>query len=162
VGSIATHRQVASDVARAAAMRALRDAGDPLPAAGVCISPWMDLGQSGATLDSNAESDPVMARALLDMMAEAYLNGADAGDPLASPLNADLDGLLPLLIQVGAAEALLDDSRRFAKRAEAAGVEVVLEAREDMFHDWHCYAVMLPEGREAIARIGAFLKERAA
>ena len=49
-----------------------------------------------------------------------------------------------------------DTKKRFSQ------VLAVLEAWEDMFHDWHCYAVLLPEGREAIARIGAFLKERAA
>jgi acetyl esterase/lipase len=88
-----------------------------------------------------------------------YLSGEDPKHPLASPLYADLDGLPPLMIHVGTAEVLLDDSRRLADRAKAVGVDVTLHVYEDLFHVWHYYAQMLPEADEAIAELGAFFRD---
>lgn len=141
-----------------AALLALRDAGDPLPAAGVCLSPWLDLTLSGESMTAKAGEDPLVTREGLAQMAALYLKGADPRTPLASPLFADLEGLPPLLVQVGTAETLLDDSTRFAERARAAGVDVELEPWEEMIHVWHSFATMIPEGKQAIARIGEYLR----
>jgi len=141
-----------------ATLLALRDAGAALPAAGVCLSPWFDLTLSGASMESKASVDPIVQRDPLQRMATAYLGGADAKTPLASPLFADLAGLPPLLVQVGTAETLLDDSTRLAERARAAGVAVSLDVWDDMVHVWHAFAFLLPEARQAIERIGAFLE----
>jgi acetyl esterase/lipase len=138
----------------------LRDAGDPLPAAGVCISPWLDLTQSGESFERRADQDPMVTREMLDLMSAAYLGGADARHGLASPLFANLEGLPPLLIHVGTAEVLLDDSTRFAERARAAGVDVELEIWEDMIHVFHAFSLLVPEAREANAKIGAYLRAR--
>ena len=81
-------------------------------------------------------------------------------DPLVSPAFGDPAGLPPLLIQAGAAETLLDDSLRFAKKAKDAGVDVELEVWPDMIHVWHVFASFLGEGRQAIERIASFSKEQ--
>jgi monoterpene epsilon-lactone hydrolase len=141
-----------------ATLVALRDAEGPLPAAGVCISPWTDMECAGV-IERAATDGMIQPEGILGM-AKAYLGGADARTPLASPIYADLKGLPPLLIQVGGAEELLDDSTRLAERAKAAGVDVTLESWEDMFHVWHSYAGMLPEGQQAIERIGEFVREK--
>lgn len=143
-----------------AALVALRDAGDPLPAGGVCISPWTDLTLSSETMRSKAEVDPLVTRRILEMGAEAYLAGAPATTPTASPLFADLRGLPPLLVQVGSEEMLLDDARGLAERARASGVEATLEVWDAMFHVWHAFAMLLPEGQAAIERIGAWVGAR--
>ncbi len=144
----------------AAALLALRDADTPLPAAGDCLSPWFDLTMSGASMQGKAAADPIVQREPLQRMANAYLGAADARTPLASPLFADLRGLPPLLVHVGTAEILLDDSTRFAERAHAAGVDVTLDIWDDMVHVWHAFAFLLPEARQAIERIGDFLRQR--
>jgi acetyl esterase/lipase len=146
----------------AATLLALRDADLPLPAAAALLSPWLDLTQSGESMDSRAAVDPMVQRASLQRMADAYLNGADGTTALASPLFADLRHLPPLLIHVGTAETLLDDSRRFAARATAAGVDATLEVWDDMVHVWHAFAAVLPEARDANARIGEFLRHHLA
>jgi monoterpene epsilon-lactone hydrolase len=87
------------------------------------------------------------------------VGAADPREPLASPIYADLSGLPPMLIQVGENEVLLDDATRLAERAETAGVNVTLEVWPDMFHVWHFFAEMLPEGKQAIARIGEWVRE---
>ncbi len=136
----------------------LKDLGDPLPAAAVPMSAWTDLTQSGQSFIANDSSDPSLSKTYLDAMAAYYLNGADPRTPLASPLYGELGDLPPLLIQVGSAEVLLDDSRLFAERAKAAGTEVTYEPWQDMIHGWHGFANVLPEAREAIDSIGRFFK----
>jgi len=144
-----------------AALVALRDAGEPLPAAGVCISPWVDMEGLGESMTSRAEVDPMIQREMMLQSAKAYLAGADPRSPLAAPIYADLKGLPPLLVHVGTSETLLDDSTRLAERARAAGVDVTLEAWDQMIHVWHFFAAMLPEGQQAIDRIGEYIRERA-
>ena len=144
-----------------ATLVALRDAGDSLPAAAVCLSPWVDMEGIGESMTTKAEADPMVNREDLIEGAQAYLGGADPRTPLAAPLYADLKGLPPLLIHVGTAETLLDDSTRLAERAKAAGVDVTLEPWEDMIHVWQFLASMLAEGQQAIDRIGGFIREHA-
>lgn len=143
----------------AATLVALRDAGESLPAAGVCISPWVDMEGIGESMTKKAEIDPMVQREGIVEMAKAYLGDADPRTPLAAPIYADLKGLPPLLIQVGTSETLLDDAKRLAERAKSAGVEVVLEPWEEMIHVWHIFAAMLPEGQQAIDRIGEFIRK---
>ena len=90
--------------------------------------------------------------------AKLYLDNGDRRRPLVSPLYADLAGLPPLLIQVGESEVLLDDSQRLTERAKRCGVEVSLEVWPEMIHVWQLFAAILPEARQAIERIGAFIR----
>ena len=143
-----------------ATLVALRDLGEPLPRTAICMSPWTDLTLSGASLQANRDADPMVSAATLALMADAYLGDVDRRSPTASPLFADLAGLPPLLVQVGSGELLLDDATRFAERAEAAGVDVTLEIWDDVFHVWHSFADLLPEARDAIARIGTYVDQR--
>lgn len=144
----------------AATLLALRDRGLPMPCAGVCISPWSDLNCSNASYQTRAAADPMITDADITLMAATYLAGADAKQPLASPNRADLRGLPPLLIQVGRDEMLLDDAVVLHEAARSAGVESTLEIWDDMIHVWHAFHPMLPEGKQGIARIGEYLRER--
>jgi len=138
----------------------LRDEGSSLPGAVVALSPWTDLALTGASLIANADADPVITAALLPTFANRYLAGADPRHPYASPLYGNALGLPPVLIHVGSDEILRDDSVRMAERLREAGCEVEIEVWDRMVHTWHLYARILPEGRNAIARIGAFLDSR--
>jgi len=144
-----------------ATLVALRDAGESLPRAGICLSPWVDLECLGESMVTKAEIDPVLTRDSTLMWAKAYLVDTDPRTPLASPLYADLTGLPLLLIQVGTAEVLFDDATRLADRARAASVDVILEPWDDMIHMWHSLAAILPEGQQAIDRIGEFIRQHA-
>ncbi|HKW24732.1 MAG TPA: alpha/beta hydrolase [Terriglobales bacterium] len=135
----------------------LRDRGEPLPSSAVCISPWVDLEMTGESIGSRAALDPLLTREGLQQFADWYLGGQDARNPLVSPLHADLQGLPPLLIQVGTSEILLDDALRLAERARVAGVNVTLSKYEDMPHVWHVFASFLPEARQADREIGEFV-----
>ena len=142
-----------------ATLVALRERGLPLPAAGVSISPWVDLTCSARSYATNAGVDPIVRPAMVAEMACAYLGGADPRTPLASPLFADLSGLPPLLIHVGRDEVLLDDATGLAERAKAAGVAARLEIVPRMVHVWHWFLPMLDEAQTAVDEIGAFVRQ---
>lgn len=139
----------------------LRAAGDALPGCAWLISPWTDLTMSGATLDTKAAVDPLINKAYLEELADAYAPSADRRDPLVSPLFADLLGFPPLLIQVGSAETLLADATRFAAAAGAADVDVTLEIWPHMIHAWPLWNAKLDAGRRALVSAGEFIRARA-
>ncbi len=139
---------------------ALRDAGEPLPAAGVALSPWVDLENSGASFQRNAPYDFV-TREACDIAAAAYLAGADAKAADSSPLFAELGGLPPLLVHAGGAETLVDQIQAFCQRARAADVDVTLSVYDDMVHVWHMLFSFLPDANTALAEIGTFARARA-
>ena len=143
-----------------ALLTALRDASDRLPAAAICISAWVDMTMSGASVDDRAPLDPLVSRALLDNMAGAYLMGQNPRTLTASPLLADLSGLPPMLILVGTSETLLDDSIRLADRARDAGTDVTLRVADEMYHVWPIMSSFLPEAREAVEEISRFVQSR--
>ena len=137
---------------------ALRDQKLPLPAAGVALSPYADLTLSGESIRSQAELDPVMHPRCLPQFVALYLDGADPRDPLASPVFGDYTGIPPLLIQVGEHEVIRDDSVSTAAKAQAAGCRVTLEVWPGMFHVFQSHEPLLPEGRQAIEHIAAFMR----
>jgi acetyl esterase/lipase len=148
-------------------MVAARDAGDRLPACLYLLSPWTDLTLSGETHQTKRSVDPLIPRGgieghlqLMEDMIDGYRGGADAGHPGISPLFADLTGLPPILVQVGADETLLSDSTMLADRAEAVGVEVDLDVVDGMWHVWQILAPMLPESRTALDRASTFIQNR--
>ena len=143
-----------------ATLLSIRDDGDPLPAAGVCISPWVDMEGTGDSMKSKAGVDPMVSKEGLIDMAQNFLGDGDRRDPLAAPLYADLTGLPPLLIIVGTAEVLLDDAIRLHEKAESVGVDSTLEIWDDMVHIWPWFAPFLPEGQQAMEQMGDFIKER--
>src|SRR5499426_150991 len=141
-----------------ATLLVLRDRGLPRPAAAVCISPWVDLTNSGESYVTKADVDPIVTRDGIEGMTQAYVGGGDRKAPLISPLYADLRDLPPLLVQVGSDEVLLDDARGLGQRAKAAGVDVTVEEWPSMVHVWHWFLPMLDEAQRAIDVIGRFVR----
>ncbi len=139
---------------------ALRERRQPIPAAAVVLSPWTDLSASGESWQENAELDYLIHGAKLKEAARIYLKDADPQAPLASPAHANLEGLPPLLIQVGSEEVLLSDSINLAENAHLSGVDVTLDIWEGMQHVWQFAASFVPEGRQAIGKIGEFILEK--
>ncbi len=135
-----------------------RDAGDALPKAAVTISAWTDLAATGASLQTRAEADPMISADGLAGMATMYAGDSGLDHPLVSPLYADLAGLPPLLMQVGDAEVLLDDTTRVAEKVAAAGGDVTTEIEPEAFHVYQYVGPTMPEAAAAIERIGAFVR----
>jgi acetyl esterase/lipase len=140
---------------------ALRDAGDPLPAAAVVLSPLTDLALTGPSMKSNLASDPLLSPGFFKMNLENLRGIPDLREPSVSPLYADMSGFPPLLIHVSGDELLLDDSVRVAERARAAGANVTLRVFPGLWHVFHGMA-NLPESRTAVKEIGEFVRERLA
>jgi acetyl esterase/lipase len=134
----------------------LRDAGKPLPAGAVCISPWTDLATTGASIQNKAKVDLILDPDSLEKYAKYYAGEHELTSPLISPLYADPKGLPPLLIQVGTDEILLDDATRFTKNAQESGVDVTLEIWDQMFHVFQMIS-FLPETKKAVGNIAEFV-----
>lgn len=132
------------------------------PAAAILLSPWTDLTQSAETFVTNADSDPSISKVYLDRMAGLYLNGSDPKAPLASPTFSSLEGLPPILLQVGKLETLYGDAQAYANKAQMAGANIAFESYDDVPHGWHNSDHVIPDIPEtsaAIERIGNFFKQ---
>lgn len=139
---------------------ALRDRGIHLPAGLVCIAPWVDLTCSGNSMATCARRERVLSPAGLAIDARLYAGAQALDSPLVSPLFADLSGLPPMLIQVGADEVLLDDATRLVDSARSSGVTVNLEVWQRLWHVWHLYAGLMPEAEAAMRAIADFVREQ--
>lgn len=143
------------------ALLALREQGNPLPAAAALMSAWTDLASTGASYVTRAAADPIHQHAMMEPMARHYLGDAvDLRDPAASPYYAELHGLPPLLLQVGGREISVDDSLNFAAKARAAGVAAQVEVWDGMIHVFQQFTTELPQARQAIESIGRFFNSR--
>jgi len=136
----------------------VRDQGLPLPPAGVCMSPFVDLLFGGESVKKNIDND-WLTPAILDAIRTVYLAGHDPADPLASPVYARLHGLPRLYIQAGTHELLLSDIASFVDKARWAGVPVQFEIWEGMFHCWQAFYRQVPEGVRAIDLAGTFIHD---
>jgi len=143
-----------------ATLLALRDAGDPLPAAAVLLSPFLDATGSGASMKTRAEQDPWFHAKDVPVVADFYCEEHQRRFPLVSPVFANIEDLPPMLIQVGDDEILLSDSERMADECDAAGIEVELEVWPEMWHVFQMFVGKMPEARQAIDKIGAYIQAR--
>ena len=143
-----------------ALLLALRDAGEPLPAAGIALSPWTDLNLPTAALRRVAREESLLLEALqMHTWGGLYAHKTPLSHPLLSPAQAELHGLPPLLVQISTAEVLYDDVLRFANKARAAGVPVTVQAFEGLVHWWHLFWRVVPEARQALDQVATFLTE---
>jgi acetyl esterase/lipase len=141
-----------------ATLLASREAGLPMPSCAFLLSPFADLTLSGETLVERESLDPILSPAGLRVHAPEYVGGADAADPLISPIFGDLRGLPPLLIQVGSHEILLSDALRLAERAALSDVAVTLDVTPGVPHVFQGFAGFLDEAGAALDRATDFVK----
>ena len=137
----------------------IKDNNISQPLGAVALSPWTDLFQTGKTMVTNEKIDPIISKQYLDRFAKLYFPESQNMSYLASPIMGDLSGLPNMLIQVGSAETMLDDSKRFYEKAKKENVDVKLEIWEDMFHGWHSNAHILKDADDAIKSICKFCRD---
>jgi acetyl esterase/lipase len=137
----------------------LNELGMQQPACALLFSPWADMTATADSYSRNARRDPVLNREIMQFLAEQYLGKHSRETPHASPVFAELSGIAPLNIFVGATEALLDDALALARAAGLADVSVRLEIWPKLFHFWATYYQVLAQGREVVARAGRLLRE---
>lgn len=136
----------------------LRDLGEPAPAGIIAFSPWLDMENSGESIEANSETDRLVNRGTVENMAATYLAGASPTDPLANPLKADLAGLPPVYVNAGSSEALLSDTTRFAKAAKASGVDVTVSIVDGMQHVFPVLAGRAPIVDDEIASVALWYR----
>lgn len=138
-------------------LQQIRAEGLPMPAAAFVISPWTDMACMGGSLQDNDSRDPMFSGRGIRALARYLTRGHDARDPLLSPLYADFNGFPPLLVHACSTEVLRDDSRRLVQHVRAAGVSVEYKEWHQLPHVFHIFAGLIPEGRQALDRIGHWI-----
>jgi epsilon-lactone hydrolase len=141
-----------------AGLTCLRDAGDPLPAGLIAMCPMVDQKNSGDSFQTRAAVDPY------HLIPKYYMNqyvlaGQDPGNPLLSPLYADLHGLPPILIHAADRDVFLSDATRLAEKARQSGVTVTLKIWDSMWHVFQMSAELLPEGQASLNEIITYLQQ---
>lgn len=136
----------------------LRDTKRPLPRLAVGVSPWTDVGNSGESIDKNERFD-ILDRSMIEPGASWLIGEDSLQNPQISPIHADLRGLPPIYLQAGGREIFIDMIRTFYERAQAQGVDIVLEVWESMNHVFQAYGDQLPEAREAMQRIATIVHQ---
>jgi acetyl esterase/lipase len=138
---------------------ALKDIGEPLPGAVICLSPWTDLAATGESNRKNAKLDPIFGSGAGVIKAELYAGSESLYHPFVSPLYGEYDNFPPLLIHVGTEEVILDDSLRVAEKAAEAGAHVTLKIWKGMWHVFTAMDRMLPEARQSLKEIADFIND---
>lgn len=132
----------------------------------VAFSPSTDLTLSAPSNRANISTDALLGPAFggLSKIPRPVLWWATLAafrisptSPVASPLLGNLSNLPPTLIQASDTEMLLDNARRYAAKAKAAGSPVTLHIWPGMVHVWQIFTPMLPEAEEAFADIESFI-----
>ena len=143
-----------------ATVLSLRDSGELLPAAMVCMSPWTDLTLKGKSHITNAKTESILRPDVLSEWASSYIGAEKSNHLLISPIYADFHGFPPLLIQVGSDEVLLDDSLTLAEKAKADGVDVTLKVWDELWHVWQALGDLIPESKKAFEEMGQFVSDQ--
>ena len=144
-----------------ASMLKAKEAGLPMPAGLVMLSPFVDLTLSGWSNEALADRDFLAEPDTLGEMSALYVGEAERTHPHISPIFADLSGLPDMLIHVGAEEALLSDSTRLAEKAGAAGVSVELKVWPDLPHVFQLYCKFLEAAHTSLDEISSWIASRA-
>ena len=143
-----------------ATVLALKEKSGSLPAAVVCLSPWVDLALTGQSHSTKAKAEAILKKDVLHEWALCYTDESNLTNPLVSPIYGDFHGFPPMLIQVGSEEILLDDSILLAEKAKSAGVDVTLKVWDGMWHVWQALGDLLPENKKTFEEIGQFVRKQ--
>ncbi|MCE9645472.1 MAG: alpha/beta hydrolase [Chloroflexi bacterium] len=143
-----------------ATVLSLRDSGEPLPAAVVCMSPWADLTLKGKSHITNEKAESILRSDVLNEWASSYIDAKESDHPLISPIYADFRSFPPLLIQVGSGEVLLDDSLTLAEKTKADGVDVTLKIWDELWHAWQALGDLIPESKKAFEEMSQFVNDK--
>jgi acetyl esterase/lipase len=137
----------------------LRDDGVALPGAVIAFSPWLDMEHVGKTLQTNAATDALVSKAVLEAMSGMFLGEQGSRtNPLANPLKANYTGFPRLYLTAGSLETLLDNATDLAGIAKAAGVDVTLSVVDGMQHVFPFLAGRAVEADDEMRRIAKWFK----
>jgi monoterpene epsilon-lactone hydrolase len=159
-GDIVTAGDSAGGNLAIATVLKLRQDGVALPGAVIAFSPWLDMEHVGRTLQTNAATDALVGKAILEAMSGMFLGEKGSRtDPLANPLKADYRGGVPrLYVNAGEVETLLDNAQDLARMAKAAGVSVTLSVVGSMQHVFPILAGRAAEADDELRRIAKWFK----
>jgi acetyl esterase/lipase len=126
-----------------------------MPGRCLFFTPYVDI--SGAAPDLlPAEPANCATRAGAAFGIAQYLHGHPVSDPVLTPLDSDLAGLPPMLIQAAAGDEGLPDAQRLAEHARTCGVDARIEVYPTAAQSFQLYWSFLPQAADALRQVGTF------
>lgn len=140
---------------------ALRDENLPMPASIAGMSPLLDLSVERKAASPHSEKCDLFTvracRALQHLVAHVDDLHETQGERVC-PIDADLHGLPPVLIQMGSREILRPDAEVMTDRLAAAGVPTQLQIWTGQVHVFQAAASWVPEAAAAMRELGRFVR----
>ena len=137
----------------------LRDRGEPLPAA-AALHLRLVRSRRHAPLDAGRVRGGDWGE--LDGLLRAagrYAGALPLDDPRVSPLYANLAGLPPLFVQVGAPEMVRDENLELAAKVRAAGGQADVNLVDHHPHSPILFAAWSPPARQATERLATWIRQ---
>ena len=143
----------------AAATLLARDRGAPAIALQLLVVPVMDMRYGSRSHEEFADGYG-MTKADMEWYARHYLRtDADADDPRASVLRADLRGMPKAFVVTAECDPLRDDGEAYAAKLRELGIAATAKRYGGVFHGFMNFPESLPEARQALDDAGAALRE---
>ncbi|MFV8310957.1 alpha/beta hydrolase [Mycobacteroides chelonae] len=139
---------------------ALRDRGLPMPGGIAALAPWADYDSAARIAHQNDRTDALLPARAYALPVKWGMEIEGVLDPAWSAVNHQMAGLPPVLIQVASTEVLRVDAEQLAQRCAEAGVPVTLQIWDNAFHVFQVAADVIPDARQAVADIAAFIRDR--
>ena len=135
----------------------LRDLNKQMPGKLVLLSPWLDVSMNNPETAGQIELDHMLAVPGLVEAGDLYRGTEKNDNPYISPVKGNLSNLPPVYLMIGTHDLLLPDCRILRRRALAAGMDLLYEEWDEMFHVWMLNVPYLPEAKEAVSKIINFI-----
>jgi acetyl esterase/lipase len=116
-----------------AACQRLRHTGGPMPAGLLLTAPLVDMEFAHPPTAAAIKADSI-SDATFWWGFKLYANGIPFDDPTLSPINAPLDGLPPVHLNVGTRDLFLFDNLRLRDALQRAGVDLTCIEQQDAKH----------------------------
>lgn len=138
---------------------AARDAGLPVPAGHVLMSPLTSSDMALKYRALKEHRDAMFPFMTVKFIYDVFGTANGTRPPPLMPPEADLRGLGPFLLQVGTHEMLINDTFALAERLRADGVPVWVQMWHKAMHVFQLSFDVNPDARHAIEEVATFIRE---
>ncbi|WP_283608164.1 alpha/beta hydrolase fold domain-containing protein [Mycolicibacterium poriferae] len=117
-----------------AACQRLRDTDGPLPTGLLLTAPLVDMEMASPDTAAAIKADPASTESTFWWGFKLYAGDTPLSDPTLSPINASVDRLPPVHLNIGTRDFFLYDVRRMRDKLQQAGIEVTYIEQQDAKH----------------------------
>ena len=134
--------------------------GMPKPDLQLLLYPATDLVTEFDSATTYGETYPLSTDTMQWFMQQYLPDDFDRTNVLLSPAQETrLEGLPPAIIATAGCDPLTDDGAAYAKKLEAAGVDVTFKCYDSLAHGFTAFTAVAPAAREACLEIAGMVRD---